>query len=158
MIKTLAKQIKQFKGASIVTPLFMILEVFCEMAIPYLMASIVDDGINKGNLNHIYNIAGGMVVVALVSLFAGAMGGKFGARASAGFAHNLREAMFYSIQKFSFKEIDKYSTAGLVTRLTTDVTNIQNAYQMILRMLVRSPMSLIAAMVMAFFLNAKIAL
>ncbi len=158
MIKTLAREIKQYVAASVVTPLFMILEVICEMIIPYLMASIVDNGIEKGNLNHIYNIAGLMVIVALVSLFAGAMGGKYGARASAGFAHNLREAMFYRIQKFSFKEIDKYSTAGLVTRLTTDVTNIQNAYQMVLRMLVRSPMSLIVAMVMAFTLNAKIAL
>ncbi|MCR5618335.1 MAG: ABC transporter ATP-binding protein/permease [Clostridiales bacterium] len=158
MIRTLAKQIKQYWGASIVTPIFMIIEVFCEMAIPYLMASIVDEGISKSNLNHIYNIAGLMIIVALVSLMAGVIGGKYGAKASAGFAHNLREEMFGRIQNFSFKEIDKYSTAGLVTRLTTDVTNLQNAYQMILRMFVRSPMSLIVAMIMAFTFSVKIAM
>ena len=158
MIRTLAKQIKQYWGASIVTPIFMIIEVFCEMAIPYLMASIVDEGISKSNLNHIYNIAGLMIIVALVSLMAGVLGGKYGAKASAGFAHNLREEMFGRIQNFSFKEIDKYSTAGLVTRLTTDVTNLQNAYQMILRMFVRSPMSLIVAMIMAFTFSVKIAM
>ena len=157
MIKTLAKEIKQYKVASIITPLFMILEVICEMIIPRLMSSIVDDGVAKSNMNHIYGMAGLMVVVALVSLAAGIGGGVFGAKASTGFAKNLRESMFKNIQKFSFKEIDKYSTAGLVTRLTTDVTNVQNAFQMLLRMFVRSPMSLIIAMVMSFTIDSRIA-
>ncbi len=157
MLKTLAKEIKQYKVASIITPLFMILEVICEMIIPRLMSSIVDDGVQKGDMNHIYGMAGLMVLVAIVSLAAGIGGGVFGAKASTGFAKNLRESMFKNIQKFSFKEIDKYSTAGLVTRLTTDVTNVQNAYQMILRMFVRSPMSLIIAMIMAFMIDGRIA-
>ena len=153
MIKTLGKYVKEYKTASILTPIFMIVEVICEMVIPKLMALIVDEGIEKSNLTYIYQIAGLMVLVAIISLAAGILGGKFGATASAGFAHNLREGMFKRIQGFSFKEIDKYSTAGLVTRLTTDVTNIQNAYQMLLRMFVRSPMSLIVAMIMAFSIS-----
>lgn len=132
MIKTLAKQIKEFKAASIATPLFMILEVLMEMIIPFLMASIIDKGVNAGDIQHIYKVGGIMVVAAAIGLFAGMMGGRYGAKASAGFARNLREAMFNNIQTFSFANIDKFSTAGLVTRMTTDVTNIQNAYQMIL--------------------------
>ena len=158
MIKTLGKYVKEYKTASILTPIFMIVEVICEMVIPKLMALIVDEGIEKSNLTYIYQIAGLMVLVAIISLAAGILGGKFGATASAGFAHNLREGMFKRIQGFSFKEIDKYSTAGLVTRLTTDVTNIQNAYQMLLRMFVRSPMSLIVAMIMAFSIDSQISL
>ena len=157
MIKTLAKQIKEFKAASIATPLFMILEVLMEMIIPYLMASIIDKGVNTGDIHHIYKVGGIMVVAAVIGLFAGMMGGRFGAKASAGFARNLREAMFNNIQTFSFSNIDKFSTAGLVTRMTTDVTNIQNAYQMILRMFTRAPASMICAMVMAFTINARLA-
>ncbi len=157
MIKTLAAQIKEYKGDSIKTPIYMILEVICETIIPLLMASIVDDGINKNNMNHIYMVGGAMVFVALLGLLAGLLGGKYGARASAGFAKNLRKAMFDNIQTFSFANIDKFSTAGLVTRMTTDVTNIQNAYQMLLRMCMRAPASLICAMVMAFAINARIA-
>ena len=157
MIKTLAKQIKEFKAASIATPLFMILEVLMEMIIPYLMASIIDKGVNTGDIHHIYKVGGIMVVAAAIGLFAGMMGGRFGAKASAGFARNLREAMFNNIQTFSFSNIDKFSTAGLVTRMTTDVTNIQNAYQMILRMFTRAPASMICAMVMAFTINARLA-
>ena len=157
MIKTLAKQIKEFKAASIATPLFMILEVLMEMIIPFLMASIIDNGVEAGDIHHIYVMGGCMVIVAGVSLFAGTMGGKYGARASAGFARNLRKAMYENIQTFSFSNIDKFSTAGLVTRLTTDVTNLQNAYQMLLRMCVRAPISLVCAMIMAFFINAKLA-
>jgi len=121
------------------------------------MASIIDKGVNAGDIGHIYKVGAVMVVAAAFGLFAGIGGGRFGAKASAGFAKNLREAMFNNIQTFSFANIDKYSTAGLVTRLTTDVTNIQNAYQMILRMFVRSPISLICAMFMAFTINARIA-
>lgn len=157
MIKTLAKQIKEFKAASIATPLFMILEVLMEMIIPFLMASIIDKGVNAGDIQHIYKVGGIMVVAAAIGLFAGMMGGRYGAKASAGFARNLREAMFNNIQTFSFANIDKFSTAGLVTRMTTDVTNIQNAYQMILRMFTRAPASMICAMVMAFTINARLA-
>ncbi len=157
MIKTLAKQIKEFKKASIMTPVFMILEVLFETLIPFLMASIIDEGVEAGNMHHIYVIGTYMIVAALCGLFCGIMGGKYGARASTGFARNLRAAMFENIQTFSFSNIDKFSTAGLVTRLTTDVTNIQNAYQMLLRMCFRAPVSMICAMAMAFIINAKLA-
>lgn len=157
MLKTLGAQVKEFKKDSILTPLFMVLEVIMEMAIPLLMASIIDDGVEKGDIRHICLIGGIMVVTALVGLFAGMMGGKYGASASAGFARNLRQAMYENIQTFSFANIDKFSTAGLITRLTTDVTNLQNAYQMILRMFTRAPMSLICAMFMAFTVNTKLA-
>lgn len=157
MIKTLAKQIKEYKRASIATPIFMILEVAMEMVIPLLMASIIDDGVEAGDMKHIFVIGCYMILAALVGLFAGIMGGKYGAKASTGFARNLREAMYANIQTFSFSNIDKFSTAGLVTRMTTDVTNIQNAYQMLLRMCFRAPVSLICAMLMAFLINARVA-
>lgn len=157
MLKTLGAQIKEFKADSIRTPLYMILEVLMETMIPLLMASIVDDGVGAGDIRHIYVVGAWMAGFAAVGLFAGIMGGKYGARASAGFARNLRNAMYENIQTFSFSNIDKFSTAGLVTRMTTDVTNIQNAYQMILRMCMRAPASLICALVMAYFINARIA-
>ena len=157
MLKTLGTQVKEFKADSIRTPLFMILEVIMEMVIPLMMASIVDDGVQAGDMAHIYKMGVLMVAAAAVGLFAGVMGGKYGARASAGFAKNLRQAMYENIQTFSFSNIDKFSTAGLVTRMTTDVTNLQNAYQMILRMCMRAPASLICALCMAFWINAKIA-
>ena len=157
MIKTLARQIKEYKRASLVTPIFMILEVAMEMVIPLMMASIIDDGVQAGDMKHIFVIGCYMVLAAIVGLFAGVMGGKYGAKASTGFARNLREAMYENIQTFSFSNIDKFSTAGLVTRMTTDVTNIQNAYQMLLRMCFRAPVSLICAMLMAFLINAKVA-
>lgn len=157
MIKALAKQIKEYKSASLVTPIFMILEVAMEMVIPLLMASIIDDGVQAGDMKHIFAIGCYMILAAIVGLFAGVMGGKYGAKASTGFARNLREAMYENIQTFSFSNIDKFSTAGLVTRMTTDVTNIQNAYQMLLRMCFRAPVSLICAMLMAFLINARVA-
>ena len=157
MIKTLAKQIKEYKSASLVTPIFMILEVAMEMVIPLLMASIIDDGVQAGDMKHIFVIGCYMILAAIVGLFAGVMGGKYGAKASTGFARNLREAMYENVQTFSFSNIDKFSTAGLVTRMTTDVTNIQNAYQMLLRMCFRAPVSLICAMLMAFLINARVA-
>ena len=157
MLKTLGAQIKEFKKDSFLTPVFMILEVLMETVIPLMMASIIDNGVEKGDIHHIYVMGGLMIVTACVSLFAGVMGGKYGARASTGFARNLRKAMYENIQTFSFSNIDKFSTAGLVTRLTTDVTNIQMAYQMILRMCVRAPITLVCAMIMAFFINAKLA-
>ena len=159
MLKTLGKQIKEFKAASIATPLFMLLEVLMETLVPFLMASIIDDGVNVpgGDIHHICVVGAWMIVAAAVGLFAGLMGGRYGAYASAGFAKNLRQAMYYNIQTFSFTNIDKYSTAGLVTRMTTDVTNVQNSYMMILRMGMRAPASMICAMVAAFLINARIA-
>lgn len=158
MLKTLGAQIKEFKKDSFLTPVFMILEVLMETIIPLMMASIIDNGVEKGSLRHIFMMGALMLLTAGISLFAGIMGGKYGARASTGFARNLRKAMYENIQTFSFSNIDKFSTAGLVTRLTTDVTNIQMAYQMILRMCVRAPITLICAMCMAFFINAELAL
>ena len=157
MLKTLGGQIKEFKKVSILTPLCMIMEVIFEMFIPLLMASIIDDGVNAGTMGHIYKVGAIMVVAAFCGLLFGVLGGKFGAEASAGFARNLRKSMYENIQTFSFSNIDKYSTAGLVTRMTTDVTNLQNAYQMILRMFVRAPISLVTAMIMAFMINARLA-
>ena len=157
MLKTLGAQIKEFKRASIATPIFMILEVVMETIIPLLMASIIDKGVEAGNIGHIYRTGALMVVMAAMGLLWGVLGGKYGAKASAGFARNLRQAMFDNIQTFSFSNIDKYSTAGLVTRLTTDVTNLQNAYQMLLRMFVRAPFSMLFAMIMAFQINARLA-
>ena len=156
MIKTLSAYVKEFKRASIATPCYMILEVIMEMMIPYLMASIIDEGVNKGDIKHICLVGVAMLAIAAVGLFAGIMGGVFGAKASAGFARNLRKGMYDNIQTFSFSNIDKFSTASLVTRLTTDVTNVQNAYQMLLRMCMRAPASLICAMAMAFMTNARI--
>lgn len=158
MIKTLGAQIKEFKRDSILTPIFMILEVIMEMIIPLLMASIIDEGVEKGNIRHICIVGGCMILAALGGLFAGIMGGKCAANASAGFARNLRNAMYENIQTFSFSNIDKFSTAGLITRLTTDVSNMQNAYQMLLRMFTRAPSSLICAMIMAFSINARLSL
>ena len=157
MLKVLGAQIKEFKKDSLMTPVFMILEVIMEMIIPLLMASIIDDGVNAGNMNHIYKVGAYMVVAAIIGLWAGMMGAKYGARASTGFARNLRKAMFENIQTFSFSNIDKYSTSSLITRLTTDVTNLQNAYQMLIRMAMRAPASMIIAMIMAFSINAKLA-
>ena len=156
MIRTLLREVKEYKKASIATPLFMVLEVLMEMIIPYLMSSIIDDGVNAGDMGHICKVGGIMVAAAAVGLLAGLAGGRYGAKASAGLAKNLRETMFNHIQTFSFANIDKYSTAGLVTRLTTDVTNVQNAYQMTLRMFTRAPASLLCAMIMAFRINSRL--
>ncbi len=157
MLKTLLSQVKEYRRATLATPCFMIVEVLMEMAIPFLMASIIDDGVNKGDIRHIYIVGAIMVVAALIGLLAGIGGGRYSAKASAGFAKNIRQAEFYNIQNFSFANIDKYSTAGLVTRLTTDVTNVQNAYMQIIRTAVRAPASLLCAMCMAFIINARIA-
>lgn len=157
VIKILAGEIREYKRASIATPLFMVLEVLVETLIPLLMARIVDEGIAKSNMPVIISTGAIMLVFALIGLFAGIMGGVLGAKAATGFAKNLRKAMFRNVQTFSFANIDKFSPSGLVTRLTTDVTNIQNAYMMILRMFVRAPFSMIIAMTMAFIINARIA-
>lgn len=157
MLKTILGQVKEFERDSLLTPVFMIVEVIMEMVIPLLMAAIIDDGVNKGNMKYIYEVGLVMLAAALIGLIAGMLGAKYAANASTGLARNLRGSMFENIQSFSFANIDKFSTAGLVTRLTTDVTNIQNAYQMILRMCVRAPFSMITAMIMAFMINRRLA-
>lgn len=158
MVKTLLSQVKQYKKATILAPLFAALEVVLEILIPLVMASIIDKGIEAGNMNNIYIYGGIMLVLAMLSLFCGAMAGKYAAEASSGFACNLREAMYENIQTFSFSNIDRFSTSGLVTRMTTDVTNVQNAYQMILRMCIRAPLMLLCALVVCFFINVKLSL
>ncbi len=158
MIKKLSEYIKEYKKDTILTPIFMVLEVIMEMIIPLLMAAIIDNGLEGGSIKYVCLIGAAMLITAMFSLTFGALGGKYGASASCGFAKNLRRAMFHNIQDFSFENIDKYSTAGLVTRLTTDVTNVQNAFQMIIRMCVRAPISLICAMVMSFYINFKLSL
>ena len=157
MLKTVSKQIREFRLPAILTPLCMIGEVFFEMLIPLMMASIIDQGVEKGDMAAIVSIGLRMLVLALGGLLTGVMGGQLAAKASAGFARNLREAMFSQIQEFSFSNIDKYSTSSLVTRLTTDITNIQNAFQMILRMMVRAPLSLITAMFLSFTISPRLA-
>ncbi len=157
MLKTLAAQIKEYKKPSILTPVFMIFEVIFETLIPFCLQSLVDDGVNKGDMGHIVLMGGVMIVLAAGGLVSGILGGVYGSRASTGFAKNLREAMYNNIQTYSFSNIDKFSTAGLVTRLTTDVNNIQMAYQMLLRMCMRAPTSLIFAMIMSFVISPKLA-
>ena len=157
VLRTLAAEIKEFKIPSILTPVFMVGEVIFEMLIPLLMASIIDDGVEKGDMNAIISIGIRMLILAVCGLICGVLGGRYGAMASAGFAKNLREAMFYNIQRFSFSNIDRYSMSSLVIRLTTDVTNIQNAYQMLLRMFTRAPISMIVALFMSFTINSHLA-
>ena len=157
-ISTLSGYIRQFRIPSLLTPVFMVIEVLMETIIPYLMADIIDNGVSKGDLAHIYRVGALMVAFALVSLTAGCLGAVFAAKASAGLSMNLRNAMYRNIQTFSFSNIDRFSTPGLITRLTTDVTNVQNAYQMLLRMCMRAPVSLILAMIMSFVISARLAL
>ena len=157
MLKTLLKNVGEFKSPSIMTPVCMIGEVICEMIIPVLMGRIVDIGIGGSDMGYIVRTGLIMLGVALMGLAFGILGGVFGAKASAGFARNLRKSMYDNIQTFSFASIDKFSSSSLVTRLTTDVTNIQNAYQMILRMAMRAPASMIIAMVMSFIISPELA-
>ena len=156
MLKTILSQIKEYKRASIATPVFMLLEVAMETIIPMQMASIVTDGVEKGDIKHIYLMGVLMIITALASLSFGWMGAKYGAKASMGLGKNLRKEMFRKIQTYSFANIDHFSTAGLVTRMTTDVTNIQNAYQMVLRMAMRAPATIICAMFMSFYISPKL--
>ena len=157
MLKTLLSHVKEFKRDSILTPICMLFEVAMEMVIPLLMASIIDKGVELGDMAHITKIGCIMLDLAVLGLIAGLLGAKYGANASAGFARNLRQAMYENIQTFSFSNIDKFSTAGLITRLTTDVTNLQMAYMMILRMGIRAPASMIVAMIMAFTISPRLA-
>ena len=158
MIKRLLQEVKQYKKSSILAPLFMVGEVTMELMLPFLMSFIIDKGIEQGNMAEILKYGGLMLGCAFVSLFCGVMSGYHAAYASSGFVRNLREAMFKNIQKFSFSNIDKYSTSGLVTRMMTDATNVQNSYQMVLRMCVRSPLMLIVAMCMTIYINPQMAM
>ena len=156
MVSTLFRQIKQYKKASLLTPLFTTLEVVMEVAIPFVIAYIIDRGIAVGDMGQVYFYGAIMLVMAFLSLLFGALAGKYAAAASSGFACNLREGMYENIQRFSFSNIDKYSTAGLVTRMTTDVTNVQNAYQMVIRIAVRAPVMLLCSLAMCFFIDVEL--
>ena len=158
MLKTLASHVKEYKWVSILTPILMLGEVIMEMLIPLCMSSIVDDGVGKGNQTHIFLMGGLMIVMALCSLGFGVGGAKFGAVAAMGLGKNLRKAMFENIQTFSFENIDKFNTSSLITRMTTDVSNIQNSYQMLLRICMRAPASILCAMCMSFFISPHLAL
>ncbi|MDO4838842.1 MAG: ABC transporter ATP-binding protein [Clostridia bacterium] len=158
MIKTLFRQVKQYKKASLLTPLFAALEVLMEVLIPFVTAELIDKGIQGGSIQDVWRYGLLMVAMAMLSLLFGLLAAKFAATASSGFAANLRNAMYENIQTFSFSNIDKFSTAGLVTRMTTDVTNIQNAYQMVLRIAVRAPLTMILSMVMCFVINHELSL
>ena len=156
MLKTLALQLKQYKKQAIITPVFSMMEAVMDTMIPFIMAWIIDEGIEKGNMGAIYKYGVLIVVCAGFGLFFGAAAGRLSARVTTGFAANLREAMFRNIQTFSFSNIDKFSTAGLVTRLTTDVSNLQQSLQMMIRMCVRVPVNLICALVMAFIISPRL--
>ena len=158
MIKTLAKCMGKYKKESIITPIFTAVEVFLEILIPFITASIIDKGIQAGDMRKVGIYGGIMLVIAFLSLFCGIQAGKYAAAASTGFACNLREKMYENIQTFSFSNIDKFSTAGLVTRMTTDVTNVQNAYQMIIRIAVRAPLMMICSITMCVIISPRLSL
>lgn len=158
MLKTLASQIKEYKADTIKTPIYVAIEVIMEVLIPYLMSILVDQGIANGDMNTIWKYGLIMMAAAIISLIAGALSGKHAAIASSGFAKNLRKAEYRNIQDFAFADIDKYSTGGLITRMMTDVTNVQNAFQMLIRICVRSPLMLFSSLFMAFMINRELAL
>ena len=158
MLKELAKYIKEFKTASLLTVVFILGEVVFELLIPYMMTFIIDRGVMKGDYGAVVKYGSVMIGLAILGLFCGVAAGLFAAKASSGFARNLREAMFRNIQNFSFSNIDNFSTASLVTRLTTDITNIQNAYQMVLRMLMRAPATLVFALIMTVTISGRMSI
>lgn len=158
MVRKLLRSVREYKKHSILAPVFVIFEVIMEVVIPLLMANLIDFGIDDGNLEYIVKMGVVLVVFALISLIFGILSGRSAAIASAGFAKNLRKDMYYKVQNFSFSNIDKFSTASIVTRLTTDITNVQNAYMMIIRVAVRAPIMLICALVLAFNVNSSMAL
>ena len=158
MVRKLLKSVREYKEHSILAPIFVIFEVIMEVVIPLLMANLIDFGIDDGNLEYIVKMGVVLVVFAVISLIFGILSGRSAAIASAGFAKNLRKDMYYKVQNFSFSNIDKFSTASIVTRLTTDITNVQNAYMMIIRVAVRAPIMLICALVLAFNVNSSMAL
>ena len=156
MIKKLASYIKEYKKSTILTPIFVVLEVVMEVIIPLLMAKIIDVGIQNGDVHYILEMGGLLIVSAILSLTFGMLSGRFAAKASAGYAKNLRKAMFHKIQDYSFENVDKFSTSSLVTRMTTDVTNVQMAFQMIIRILVRGPIMMIFALLMVMSISFKL--
>lgn len=158
MLRELAKHIKEFKTASLLTVVFILGEVVFELLIPYMMTFIIDRGVMKGDYGAVVKYGSVMIGLAILGLFCGVAAGLFAAKASSGFARNLREAMFRNIQNFSFSNIDNFSTASLVTRLTTDITNIQNAYQMVLRMLMRAPATLVFALIMTVTISGRMSI
>lgn len=158
MIKKLLKSVREYKTSSILTPIFVALEVILEVVIPLLMAQLIDDGIYKGEMNIVYKIGIELILCAILSLIFGMLSGIFAAKASSGFAKNLRKDLYYKVQTFSFANIDKFSTSSLVTRLTTDITNVQMAYQMIIRIAVRAPLMLIISLAFAFSINRSLSL
>lgn len=158
MIQKLMRSVREYRKASFLTPFFVALEVLMEVIIPYLMAGIIDIGLEQADMLYIVRMGIFLIVAALLSLTFGVLSGKYAAQASAGFAKNLRKDMFYHIQDFSFPNIDKFSTESLVTRLTTDVTNVQNAYQMMIRILIRGPLMLVFALTMAMNINLQLSL
>ena len=153
MNKTLLKSVREYKKQSFLTPFFVILEVFMEVLIPLEMAKIIDVGIANGNLNYIIQRGIILVAMAMLALFFGVTAGNMAAVAAAGYSKNLRHDIFYKIQQFSFKNIDHFSTSGLVTRMTTDVTNVQNAYQLLIRLAVRTPLMIIFSVIMAMTIS-----
>ena len=158
MLKTLLRQIQQYRTASLLTPVFIALEVVMDVLIPYVTASLIDKGINASDLQQVYFYGGVMIGMAFLSLGFGILAGRFSAYASTGFAANLRSAMYRNIQRFAFSDIDKYSTSGLVTRMTTDVNSLQNAYQQILRVTVRAPFRLVLSILMCLVIDARLSL
>ena len=157
MIKRLMKCVREYKRDAILTPVFVIGEVVMEVVIPLLMASLIDNGINNGNMNFVIKMGVALLISAVISMTFGSIAGRTCAVASAGFAKNLRHDMFYNVQNFAFSNIDKFSTASIVTRLTTDVNNVQMAFMMIIRMAVRSPMMVVFSFIFSFAINAKLA-
>ena len=158
MIKTLGKSVREYKRPALVTPMLVTLEVIMEVIIPLLMAELIDRGIYAGEMNEILKIGVALVIASILSLVFGVLSGITASKASAGFAKNLRKDLYYKVQKFSFSNVDKFSTASIVTRLTTDVSNIQMAFQMITRIVVRTPLMLIFSLIMAFSINMKLSL
>ena len=158
MLKTILRQVGKYKWAALLTPVWTTAEVIMGVLIPYVTASIIDKGINAGDIGNVYRYGALMIVLACLSLLFGILSARFGAYSSTGLAANLREAMYRNIQRFSFSDIDKFSTAGLVTRMTTDVSNIQNAFQMLLRTSFRAPLNMVSALFMCFFINGKLSL
>ena len=158
MFKTLLKHVGEYRNSTILTPILSMLEVFMEILIPYVIALIIDRGISQGSLSNILVYGALMLVIAFTSLFFGVSAGRTAAKAATGFAANLRDAIYENIQTFSFSNIDKFSTAGLITRMTTDVTNVQNSYQMMMRIAIRAPLTLILSMVMCFTINVRLTL
>ena len=155
MIKKLAKSIREYKKETILTPLSVMLEVVLEVIVPYFMALLIDEGINKSSMDSTIRFGIALIAFTVLSILFGALSGIFAAKAGSGFAKNLRKDLYYKVQNFSFANIDKFSTSSIITRLTTDVTNVQHAFQMIIRIAIRAPLMLIFSLIMAIKINLQ---